>query len=476
MEKFRAALDPTPKKFPCPQCGKKTFVRYIGRDGGYLPEEYGRCDREQKCGYHTRPKAKPLTAYFASGAVTDHSEKALKIIQNGKGYFIPKAAVCEITQKGLFIAAYFADKIQNDLIIDRAAEREFSAVIGSNWQPLKKYEEPKPVFFDRGEFEKTLSGYEKNTFICNLLKNIPYPFPADAVKKVIEHYYLGTVGRGYKEGAITFPFIDINGNIRAVQAKEFDQSNHTTATTFLHAILKRNGTDAGWIQQYSDQEKKITCLFGEHLLKRFPHNPVALVEAPKTAVYGTLYFGMPQSPKDLIWMAVYNKSSFSLEKLKVLEGRDVLVFPDLSKNGGTFQEWKTKADQFQREIKGVKFIFSDLLERYASQEQRELGADLADILIKLNWKDFRPKKTKKQYQEYTKEERLVFGLNYFNPEDLQQLAKDLFQSDKILENTAIYERLKELEGLTGNDADDILDILCIRKIIKAIDYPNYILN
>ncbi len=49
---FRYQLDNTPKKFRCPSCGKKTYVRYRDFEtGGYLPYEFGRCDREIKCGY-----------------------------------------------------------------------------------------------------------------------------------------------------------------------------------------------------------------------------------------------------------------------------------------------------------------------------------------------------------------------------------------------------------------------------------------
>lgn len=465
------SLDTSTKKFQCPQCGKKTFVLYKNTEGDYLPEEFGRCDREDKCGYHSKPSAKPKLCYFASGAVVNHSEKSLKIIQNGKGYFIPKSVVYEITSSGVYTASYFADKCNDGLIFDRLNSKEYTSVSILPSIP-KKLEAPKPVFFDKAEFQKTLSHYSQNTFLNNLLKNIAYPFTVDMVTKAVELYYLGTVGKGFKEGAITFPFIDINGNVRAIQAKEFDEDNHTTSTGFLHTILQANGEDAKWLKEYSNQDKKVSCLFGEHLLKRFPNNPVALVEAPKTAIYATLYFGFPEKPSDKIWLAVYNKSSFSLEKLKVLKNRNVFVFPDLSKDGGTFQEWKTKAENFQSEITGVKFIFSDFLERYASQEQREQGADLADILIKLNWKDFRPKK---QYQDYTKQERLIFGLNYFKIEDLQQLAKELFQTDKILANKALKQRLNN-EGLIGNDAEDILDILCIRQIVKAIDYPNYIIN
>ena len=44
-------------KHICPQCHKRTFVRYINNDTHqYLEDLYGRCDRESKCGYHKKPE------------------------------------------------------------------------------------------------------------------------------------------------------------------------------------------------------------------------------------------------------------------------------------------------------------------------------------------------------------------------------------------------------------------------------------
>jgi hypothetical protein len=177
---------------------------------------------------------------------------------------------------------------------------------------------------------------------------------------------LGTIANGYRAGANTFPFIDLNQNVRAIQVKQFDEQNHTTGTDFLHSIIEKYHTRNNkqlpeWLEAYTKQEKKVSCLFGEHLLNKYHSNPVALVEAPKTAIYGTLYFGFPDVPSNLIWLAVYNKSSFSFDKLKVLQGRKILVFPDLSENGNTYKEWEQKAKEYETKYKDAILFLDPVL-------------------------------------------------------------------------------------------------------------------
>lgn len=57
---FKFSLDTSSKKFTCPSCAKKRFVRYMDNETkNYLSNEFGRCDRESSCGYHLPPTSNP---------------------------------------------------------------------------------------------------------------------------------------------------------------------------------------------------------------------------------------------------------------------------------------------------------------------------------------------------------------------------------------------------------------------------------
>ena len=331
------------KKYRCPNCDKKRFVRYIDtQTGEYLHDQYGRCDRESNCSYHLNPY---LDGY------------AKAILEQEKGN-------------------------------------------KTDWKPpqhkriKKAVNKPKKAFIPVEVFNRTRAGYEQNTFIQNLLTRVAFPFEVQDIEKVISLYHLGTVQNGYRKGANTFPFIDVQGNVRAVQVKQFDEQNHTTGTDFLHSIIEKHHTRNSkalpeWLEAYNKNETKVSCLFGEHLLSKYPYNPVALVEAPKTAIYGTLYFGFPEQPTNLLWLAVYNLSSLNLNKCKALKGRNVYLFPDLSKDGKAFELWSNKANEIQKRLQGTYFHVSDLLEQLAPHQDKEQGKDIADYLIKQDWRLFR---------------------------------------------------------------------------------------
>ena len=212
-------------------------------------------------------------------------------------------------------------------------------------------------------------------------------------------------------GGTTFPFIDERANVRFIQVKLFDSLNHTTQTDSLPSMIERqylsktgnippwparNPPMPQWLNDYSLNELKISCLFGAHLLSLFPKNRIALVEAPKTAIYGTLYFGLPSCSDDLLWLAVYSRDTLTVAKCMALTGRKVYLFPDLSRDGSTCEKWQNQAKEIQKQVPGLRIVVSDFLENIANQKSRNNGEDLADQFVKIDWRLFRSNDTNKK--------------------------------------------------------------------------------
>lgn len=237
----------------------------------------------------------------------------------------------------------------------------------------------------------------------------------------------------------------------------FDEANHTTKTSFLHGILKYQYQQRGealpdWLPAYELNELKVSCLFGEHLLSKYPSNPVALVEAPKGAIYGTLYFGLPNVPERFLWLAVYNLSSLNVVKCKALEGRQVVLFPDLSKDGKAFELWNSKLKELNT-IKGARFTISGLLESKASEAERLNGCDIADYLITKDWRLFR---------ESEKSEKSESG----NKDILLQQQTDITQDKQSIAEPIEPETSEPIEKI-----DEVKPVVVTQPLVKQQHEP-----
>jgi len=97
---------------------------------------------------------------------------------------------------------------------------------------------------------------------------------------------------------------------------------------------------------------------------------VAIVESEKTAIIASLL--MPA----FTWLACGSLTGLNPQKCAVLQGRQVILFPDA--NG--YEQWQTKARELRKALPGTTIVVSQTLEALATLEQREQGVDLADVL------------------------------------------------------------------------------------------------
>ena len=220
----------------------------------------------------------------------------------------------------------------------------------------KEYKAKPPSFIHSEAFKMSLAGYDQNHFISYL--NVL--FDEETTSQLISRYFIGT--SKHWPGSTVFWQVDSSGKVRTGKIMLYSPStgkrikepyNHIT---WAHSVLKQ--PDFNLIQ----------CFFGEHLLKD-TSKPVAIVESEKTAVIASQH--LPQ----FIWLAVGSLTNLSRKRCQVLQGRKVVLFPDL--NG--FEKWQEKA----KELSGIaSFTVSDLLEQKATETEREQGLDLADYLVR----------------------------------------------------------------------------------------------
>lgn len=199
-------------------------------------------------------------------------------------------------------------------------------------------------------------------FLCGLFDR--YSLESPTIERLMQDYALGAT----KDGSIIYWQIDTKGKVRTGKVMKYDpNTGHRvkdgSGINWVHAIMKKQGL-------LPDDYNLVQCLFGEHLLKMYPTKVVALVESEKSALIASGVY------PNYIWLATGGKSQLSIDKLKVLQGRTVVMFPDVD----GFEYWNNKAKEV--EAIGCKVVVSDLLEKNATDEDRANKIDIADWLIR----------------------------------------------------------------------------------------------
>jgi hypothetical protein len=219
-----------------------------------------------------------------------------------------------------------------------------------------------PLFNLFEVFKASLKAHETNYFIQFLI-NL---FGVEVASQLLSRYFIAT--SKHLNGATVFWQIDKQGKVRTGKIILYSPTtgkrvkNLEIPVYWVHKALKQPEFE---LRQ---------CLFGEHLLND-KTKPVAIVESEKTAIIASVY--LPQ----FIWVAVGSLTNLNAEKCGVLKGRTVILFPDL--NG--FDKWSSKAKELSHL---ANFTVSDLLERKATEAEKKQGFDLADYLIKFDYKEF----------------------------------------------------------------------------------------
>ena len=300
----------------CPSCGdKRSFAYYVDEENTPLHSSVGRCNHESSCGYHYTPKQ-----YFQ-----DHPE-------------------CRTSNDCSFDGQKRFEKYK-----DTPTKPSKPTAIGDI--PIHYVEKSKSV---QSNFFR---------FLSTLLGNYYGSKSQEVLNRLLDEYRLGAT----RDGAVIFWQIDKNSNVRTGKVMQYNPEDG-------HRIKTEQGASINWIHSILKKQKVLPedwqlsqCLFGEHLLSLYPDKVVVLVESEKNAIIGSAIF------PDYVWLATGGKSQMKEDKLRVLSGRTVLLFPDAD----GYAEWKQRAESMTY----CKAIVSDIIEKHATPKQKADHIDIADWII-----------------------------------------------------------------------------------------------
>lgn len=232
-------------------------------------------------------------------------------------------------------------------------------------RPIVRPAEPTYSYVPTEMLEKLVSAENS---LCQCLMRM---FQPEAVEWVTEEYRLGCISLFGHDDYTVFPNIDSQGRVCNLKVQHYDTD--PTSDRFAHSNHKTYWLGKIWADQGllpKQAQFKSRCLFGEHLINRYPQCVVALVESPKNALFGALAL-----PK-MVWVATGNKTAIGPEELKPLLGRDVIVIPDRD----AISQWKAIVSSMTWL---ANFSVSDFCEQAAPEGQPKF--DIADYLQSQLW-------------------------------------------------------------------------------------------
>ena len=191
------------------------------------------------------------------------------------------------------------------------------------------------------------------------------------MQRAAQRYRLGAS----RDGGVIFWQIDECDLLRDGKIMHYRPDchrDHDRKPTWASYLLRKSG-------QLPKDWNNDHCLFGLHLLMedgrcKMADVKVAVVEAEKTAVI------MSEVKPNYIWLATGGKTELNVAKLRPLEGRRVILFPDTDENGQTYRDWYDVAEAAS-DVFGHPVTVSSLLEQRATSAQTAAKIDLVDLLF-----------------------------------------------------------------------------------------------
>ena len=277
--------------------------------------------------------------------VTDRGEVRKKSERTGR-----TKKVGQINEAGVY---FFAQNVHPF----KSGHNTTRDILGDNVLAYNPKPYVKVIKLKELSYDFTFEQYLETTKEDNHLGRFLAPHVKTLTNTESNPYDLRGVKNGYMENATLFPYINFDNEFITAKIVKYDTKT---------GKRRKEKYSNNWFHTYKPIKKeleldldaritkRITCFFGEHLLK-YNDKPVVIVESEKTAIFLSLLYD------NIVFIASGGLSNLSRLSHDFLLNRDVYVFPD---NGAT--EWLKIAEK-----RG--WWCSNILEK-----EGEKGSDIVD--------------------------------------------------------------------------------------------------
>lgn len=431
MENFKYTLDKSSKKHICVNCNKRSFVLYIDTEtGNYLTDDFGRCDRSTKCGYHKAPPKGKKAFNVPFLLLKSISDKAHKLTDaNGFISIVPNSQILEQTKNDCWVTEWF---LKSSIINYLNYESKYFDTDETGFINTIRNKEPPPHIVQSFHSLELLDKmYYQNAQLDNLTEFLKIHFSKGEVFTAMQNYFITGTNHFWNNATV---FWQINDKEQIQGAKVMLYDKHTGKR------IKKPYNHINWLHKAIKEPNfnLCQCLFGLHRVNEDYQKTIAVCESEKTAILMSIFL------PDFIWLATGSKGNLKFELLKPIKNRSIVLFPDK----GEYNNWLNKATEIN--TFGFKISVSELIE----QTEFEEGFDLADVYINELKTEPPPNKQQPLTNKYLKKDY-----------EFSEGSKEVFRIMQSRREANTQKELgkEEFKNFVQNNWMNDIDILTLKK-------------